>query len=225
MIGITGDTHRTHDIEKLSNKNFNNWFMYNYLIICGDFGFVWDQEQSKEETWWYDWFDKKPYKVLFVDGNHECHDRLDNYPVEEWNSGKIHKISDNVYHLMRGQVFTIEDKKLFTMGGAESVDKMNRTEGLSWWARELPSYAEYEEGMKNLDKHNWKVDYVLTHTCPLKIFHHVVENGKATNDLEKYLDNIDDKLKFKQWFFGHFHQDKSINDGKYKCVYNNIITI
>lgn len=28
----------------------------------------------------------------------------------------------------------------------------------------MPSYAEYEEAIKNLDQHNWKVDYVFTHT-------------------------------------------------------------
>ncbi len=26
-------------------------------------------------------------------------------------------------------------------------------------------FAEYEEGLQNLDKNDWKVDYVITHTC------------------------------------------------------------
>lgn len=227
MIGITGDTHANamKEMRKFSRKNFKNGYMYDYVIICGDFGFVWDNVPSKHEKWWVDWMNQQNYKFLFIDGNHCNFDRLDSYPIEEWNGGKIHKISENVYHLMRGQVFTIEGKKFFTMGGAESIDKLNRTEGISWWKRELPSYAEYEEGMRNLDKHDWKVDYVLTHTCPKKIFHRVVENGKTETDLEKYLDEIDDNLYYKTWIFAHFHQDKRIEDGKYICCYNDIITL
>lgn len=98
--------------------------------------------------------------------NHENHDALDAYPVEFWNGGKVHKISDSIIHLMRGQVFTIEGKKFFTMGGAESHDKIYRKEGISWWPREMPSNDEYEEGLANLDKVNNQVDYILSHCAP-----------------------------------------------------------
>lgn len=47
--------------------------------------------------------------TLFVDGNHDCHPRLADYPVKEWNGGLVHEIRPHVLHLMRGQVFNIND--------------------------------------------------------------------------------------------------------------------
>ena len=77
---------------------------------------------------------------------------LNNYPIEIWNGGKVHKIRKNIYHLMRGQVFILEGKKFFTFGGATSVDKANRTEFISWWKEEMPTGAEFELGFVNLEK-------------------------------------------------------------------------
>src|SRR5699024_12624046 len=36
--------------------------------------------------------------------------------------GKVHKIRDSVIHLMRGEIFDIDNKKFFTFGGAKSHD-------------------------------------------------------------------------------------------------------
>lgn len=49
------------------------------------------------------------FTTLFVDGNHDCHPRLADYPVKEWNGGLVHEIRPHVLHLMRGQVFNIND--------------------------------------------------------------------------------------------------------------------
>lgn len=85
------------------------------------FGGVWNRfEESPEEKYKLDWFDEKPFTTLFVDGNHENFDRLMAYPVEKWNGGNIHRISKSVIHLMRGQVFELEGKTIFTFGGASS---------------------------------------------------------------------------------------------------------
>jgi len=94
-----------------------------YVIICGDFGGVWHKdEESPEETMVLDWLESRPFTTLFVCGNHENFDRLYQYPVEDWHSGKVHKIRESVLHLMRGQVFEIEEKKIFSFGGASSHD-------------------------------------------------------------------------------------------------------
>ena len=72
-----------------------------------------------------------PFSVLFVDGNHENFDLLNSYPVEIWKGGKVHRVKPNITHLMRGQVFEIEGKTIFTFGGATSIDRDFRTEGMS----------------------------------------------------------------------------------------------
>ena len=79
-------------------------------------------KENKEETMLLDWLDCKSFTTLFVDGNHENFDRLYDYPVENWHGGKVHKIRPSVIHLMRGQVFDIDDRSIFTFGGASSHD-------------------------------------------------------------------------------------------------------
>lgn len=124
MIYITGDCHR--NFERFNTRNFpeqKEMTKDDYVLICGDFGGIWNKDtENKEETWLLDWLDCKTFTTLFVDGNHENFDRLYAYPVEEWHGGKIHKIRPSVLHLMRGQVFKIAEKKIFTFGGASSHD-------------------------------------------------------------------------------------------------------
>ena len=128
LIYITGDTHIPVDIGKLSAKKFpeqRNLIKNDYLIICGDFGGLWDG--SKEEKYWLDWLNSRNFTTFFVDGNHENFDMLNSLPTEEFCGGTVHKINDSVYHLIRGMVYTIDNKKIFTFGGAESHDKNQRT--------------------------------------------------------------------------------------------------
>ena len=124
MIYITGDCHA--DFTKFNMENFpeqKEMTKDDYVIICGDLGGVWmKDEESEKEKWWLDWLERKSFTTLFVDGNHENFDRLYSYPVEEWNGGKVHRIRPSVIHLMRGQVFTVEGKKIFAFGGAISHD-------------------------------------------------------------------------------------------------------
>ena len=98
MIFITGDTHA--DFRLRMNQHIFRAAENDCLIICGDFGGVW--RDTEKERYWLDWMNKKPYKVLFVDGNHENFDRLAEFPVAEWNGGKVRFIRENVIHLMRG---------------------------------------------------------------------------------------------------------------------------
>ena len=74
MIYITGDTHADFK-GRFSTQNFpqqKEMTKDDYLIICGDFGGVWDAGgESKTEKWWLDWFEERNYTLLFVDGNHE----------------------------------------------------------------------------------------------------------------------------------------------------------
>ena len=110
-IFITGDTHCDYDWEKINTTNFpeqKNLTKDDYVIIAGDFGGIWGLD--KTDRYIIKTYEKRSFTTLFVDGNHENHDALDQYPVEIWNGGKIHRISDTVIHLMRGQVFEIGGK-------------------------------------------------------------------------------------------------------------------
>lgn len=222
MIYITGDTHIPIDIHKLSVSNFPEQKLLtkkDYVIICGDFGGVWNH--SAEEIYWLKWLNDRSFSTLFVDGNHENFNILNScYPVENYLGGKVHRIMSTIDHLMRGQIFEIDGLKFFIMGGAESHDKRYRKEGKSWWYQEMPSDDEYDLAIKNLDRHNWKVDYIITHCAPDSIQNEIddcYEHNKLTNFLERVKTNC----QYKQWYFGHYHIDKDI-DEKHIAVYNNI---
>ena len=122
MIYITGDCHS--DFTRFSMDNFpiqTEMTKDDYVIICGDFGGVWTFEnESEQEKYWLDWLNKKNFTTLFVDGNHENFTRLYNYPEKKWHGGKVHKIRDSVLHLMRGEIFEIDNKRIFTFGGASN---------------------------------------------------------------------------------------------------------
>ncbi|WP_202984109.1 MULTISPECIES: metallophosphoesterase family protein [unclassified Paenibacillus] len=213
MIYVTGDIHGTISVNKrLNTRNFpqqKEMTKKDYVIIVGDFGLLWNGD--KEDQYWLKWLDKtKPFTTLFIDGNHENFDLLEEYPVSQWNGGKVHKINNSVIHLMRGQVFNIEGKKFFTFGGAASHDKEYRKEGKSWWSREMPSQEEYEEGLKNLKKHDGKVDYILTHTCSTPALEYITQRcgiHMEMDEMHPYFFGIEQKTDYKQWYFGHFHHD------------------
>ena len=91
-----------------------------YMIVCGDFGFVWNGDKSDDAQ--LGKLEALPFTVLFVDGNHENFDALNEYPIEQWHGGKVHRIRPHVLHLMRGQAFELQGRTFFTMGGAQSHD-------------------------------------------------------------------------------------------------------
>jgi predicted phosphodiesterase len=222
-IFITGDTHRNIDTKKLNTANFpeqKNLTKQDYLIICGDFGMVWDN--SEEEVLLRKWLDKKNFTTLFVDGNHENFDLLKKCPVRQWKGGRVSYISKSIIHLKRGQIFNINGHTLFTMGGASSIDKYLRTEGKTWWKEELPSVDEINEAIDNLEKYNWSVDYVITHTTSRNILRRMGFT-QENNILNSFFNMLEEDLSFKHWYFGHFHGDK--NFGKRTLVYNKIIEL
>lgn len=207
MLYITGDTHGQMsffaDCCKFANTD-------DYVAICGDFGFLFTNDSKENE--FLDFLVKTaPYTILFVDGNHENFEAINSYPVEEWNGGKIHRIRKNIIHLMRGQVYTVEGMKIFTMGGAYSVDRGMRQKDVSYWEEELPDDAEYKEATKNLLANGNEVDIILTHTGPKEMIMRLgYEPYYYDAELTGFLDWVLHEVKFKKWYFGHFHQDKSI---------------
>jgi hypothetical protein len=232
MIYFTGDTHG--DLARFSSKNFpvgKTLTKSDYVVILGDFGCIWYGDRRDEYN--LKWLQDKPWTTLFVDGNHESFFLLNQYPVMTWNGGKIHRINDSVFHLMRGQVFNIDSNTFMTMGGASSIDKYYRTEGKSWWKEEMPTEEEKQELLTNLEKYDYKVDYVLTHTCPFDIFNFYanasklgLQNAYFNHELEHFFDTLvfEKKLIFKRWLFGHMHKDK-IMFTKYIGMYTKIIGI
>lgn len=224
-IYITGDTHGSHDFYKLRTfaDKHPELTKDDYVIIAGDFGGVWDKRTLEKDLKRYC---ELPFTVLFVDGNHENFDLINAYPVEMWNGGKVHKIKPDIIHLMRGQVFEIESKTIFTFGGATSIDRDFRVKGRSWWAQELPTYEELDEGFANLKHYGNKVDYIITHSCGQRALMYpqlrVAAGIKIACPESHLLSNFEDIVEFKHWYFGHFHIDARLSD-KYTALMHEVV--
>ncbi len=112
---------------------------------------------------------------------------------------------------MRGQVFNIEGKHFFTMGGAYSIDRYMRKLNISYWNEELPSNEEYHEAVENLKRHDNQVDYVITHTAPREIIR-MMGHSPCAHDLELtgFLEYLMHDIEYQHWYFGHWHRDAQI---------------
>ncbi len=203
LIYVTGDMHG--DFSRFNSKAIRKLKKGDTLIICGDFGFIWDG--SKKEKAILERIGKFRFSVLFVDGCHENFDLLKEYEISEWNGGKARIISGGLVHLMRGEVYTIEGKKIFTFGGGQSTDRDLRRLGKSWWEEEVSSEDDINNGIANLEKCDYIVDYVVTHEPPYSIQEFM---GMSNPHNFGVMEQLKNNGKFKKWFFGSQHVNKKI---------------
>ena len=113
------------DFTKFSSDNFpqgKNLTKEDYVIILGDCGLIWSQKEDKNEIYWKNWLENKPWTTLFIAGNHCNFDRLEQYPIEEWNGGRVSFLRPSVIYLQYGEIFDIAGKKILALGKAASHD-------------------------------------------------------------------------------------------------------
>ena len=251
MIYITGDTHNTTDMSNLSSKNMKLCCMEQKVdfhdiktsIVLGDFGLPWYDCPVDEngihpidhtDRYLLKWYNQKPFKILAVMGNHDNYDMIENLTEVEMFGAKVLKISDNVFYLKRGEIYTIERKRFLVLGGAMSDDKVWRKPHESWWSQEEWTDSEKIALLSKLA--DIQFDYVLSHTGP--------SNGIALTDdyfcneenLKQlhcdsnvvFNDKIDSLISYKKWFFGHWHSDwgyEHYSESKYVPLYHQGIVI
>lgn len=219
MIYITGDVHG--DFARFKDPMLKKLRKQDALIICGDFGFIWDG--SKNEKKLLKKIGRMRCNVLFVEGSHENYDLLEQYETEEWCGGNTRHISGRLRQLMRGQVYEIAEKTVFAFGGGQSDDSMELIEGQNWWQQEMPSEQELAEGVKNLEKAGNKVDLVVTYEPPAKLHDFIYGSTDASvNSVNTYLNDVYENTEFGKWFFGKLHLNKLIPP-KYHAVYDKIV--
>ena len=245
MIYITGDTHGLFD--RFFEDSFpegKSLSKEDVVIITGDFGGVWDYgEENDYESAWLDWLDQRNWTTLFIDGNHEDFPRIENYPVIQRYGAPVHRIRDSVCHLMRGYVYTIQNRTFFTLGGARShncavVDPKDpdmkskieeyhkqgvsfiRTKGKDWWPEEIPSEEECRAALNSLSLYGNKVDYIITHECPVEI---ATQLNPEYGDypFSRFLSSLEKTVTYQHWYFGHYHRDSDF-DQKHTLLFYEI---
>lgn len=199
MVYITGDTHG--DMTRLVTAAAG-MTAQDSLIVAGDFG-------ADEKG--LNLLASLPVTFLFVDGNHEHFDLLASAPEERWHGGCTHLLRPNVRHLMRGQLFELEGRHLFTLGGAASPDAaLRRARGASWFPDEIPSAAELAQARATLAAYTGDELTIITHAAPPQIMQYMqLYPDPREASLMQTLDMMASR-PFDQWFFGHLHVDRRI---------------
>lgn len=116
---------------------------------------------------------------------------------------------------------------MFFMGGATSVDKHSRTEGVDYWSDEEVTIAEgnsildvYEADTQALGQ----FDFVVTHECPESIartiFNHRRDKLEDHSRTRQILDAMLEINAPRCWIFGHWHTnvDVVIGDTRFICL-------
>lgn len=217
MIFITGDTHG--DFTRII-KFCKTWDTTkgDIMIILGDAGINYhgdyhDLNTKKQLT-------ELPITFLLIHGNHENRPQnIISYVEVDYMGGRafIEPAYPNLIFAKDGEIYSLDGINTLVIGGAYSVDKAYRlTYGHQWWADEQPSNLTKEIVEKVINKNDWHVDVMLTHTCPskYKLYEALLKSINQTeidNTTEEWLDQIEDKLNYNKWFCGHFHINKVID--------------
>lgn len=224
MVYVTGDLHG--EFERFQKSAISRLKKGDTLLVCGDFGFLWNGDKAESRI--LKKLSKKRFQICFVDGTHENFELLDAYPIVDFAEGKAQKIADNIYHLMRGEIYTIEGKTLFAFGGGENEEEAElREESATHWEREMASEEELLHGMETLKNHDNQVDYIITHYPSGKLGGRIFSRQRKEpkiSGLQVYFNQIEDNVTFKHWYFGSFHKDKSFGS-LHTCVFLDILPL
>ena len=201
------------------------------IIVCGDMGLYWNKDQRDAR------YSIREYEancngvnLWWIDGNHE------NFDIIKTFDKPTHQCSPHITYISRGTSMLVKIgekyRNLLFMGGADSVDKIFRTEHISWWADETIT----EDDIKGIKGY---YHYVFSHACPLGVFtnnkaflctaNNINENN-AIHESERVLEKLRKNIEYDNWFFGHYHVDTHVFpvDGEmcnYRCVYNDFIEL
>ncbi len=211
MIYITGDTHG--DIEIFNERRLGHLKKGDTLIVTGDFGFIWDN--SKKEIKNLKKLEKKKFDILFVEGAHENFELLKGYEEVPLHGGTAKKIADNVYCLNRGELYSIEDKTIFALGGGLPPEA-DETEGVP----SMPTDEELEYAVVNIEEQHRRLDLIVTHEAPASV-KRLIDRNAYINDLNIFLDTVMHNTRYGKWYFGSLHEDRAISDNLI-CVFEEV---
>lgn len=150
-----------------------------YSIQLGDFGF------KKEHDWHCKYINDPRHKILF--GNHDYAPYVN----------KPHSLGDF------GSIFS---GHIFTIRGADSIDRARRIEGRDWWPEEEIGFAEWDRVIEEYAKIKPRI--VLSHDCPQLIreqFFGIHDASRTSQGLQACFDIHRPDL----WVFGHHHRSVS----------------
>lgn len=227
QLMLLGDTHGNLSViydyvEKLDLQHIT-------IIQVGDFGYGFTDYILQLLN---DFLKPRNINLIINRGNH------DNYYSHFPKLGKAEftKKLSNIIFLKDFDVLDWCGKKILCIGGATSIDRIDREVNVNYWNQEAIAYDKikffneantFQEYMFNYYTQN--VDIVISHTSPM-LFHPYLKLSLLDNryskdedlksDLDKesiFLNKMITTIKPKQWIVGHFHQSVNFIVYDTKC--------
>lgn len=230
MVLLTGDIHgEVYRIQSIVERLLLS--TDDTIVILGDVGMNYygnqkgDRHRKKR-------LNRCGVPILCVHGNHEMRpSTIETYHEEQWHGGTVYVEEEypNLLFAKDGEVYDLDGQKSIVIGGAYSVDKWYRLQcDLKWFPDEQPSQEIKERVEKKLDDLGWKVDSVLSHTCPTRYipteaFLKSVNQATVDQSTEDWLDTIAERLDYRRWYCGHWHIDKHMED--FSFLFNTYATL
>jgi hypothetical protein len=125
------------------------------LIHTGDFGYYFTHrfldtvERALAEV---------AMPLLFVDGNHENFPTLYGFKMAE---NGLRPLTEHLWHLPRGFRWTWDGIRFLALGGAHSVDRLRRRDGIDWWPDERITLDDVQRALDG-----GPTDVLISHDCP-----------------------------------------------------------
>lgn len=229
MLYVTGDTHGSY-------RRLRDFFRHkpagpeDLLVVLGDAGLTYYGD--KRDAPHKDSAARLPLPLLCLRGNHDRRpEALAGYRRAPAFGGTVY-VEDaypGIMYAVDGEVYSIQGFSLLTVGGAYSIDKEWRLRhGYNWFPDEQLTRSEMRAVEARLDIAGWRVDAVLSHTCPLRhepreSFFPGIDQAAVDKSMELWLDALESRLDFKVWYCGNFHVDK--RDGPVRFLYADVVAL
>ena len=79
------------------------------------------------------------------------------------------------------------------------------------------------EARRSLDAAGWQVDYIITHCAPTSIALAGTRHNEADR-LTDFLQEVRERAKYHYWLFGHYHDNRAI-DEKHILLWEQIVRV
>lgn len=239
-IYITGDIHGSarevrNRIAQIENPSKND-----FIIIAGDAEFEYENYimgQAKREA------RKFPGTWIVLRGNHDScywkHEKDQGWEIIQYQGcDYLRQIKyPNIWYLPdNGCIYRIEDYNILFIPGAYSVDKWYRLRNNYPWNPREQLNTKEQKDLEDITiewlNSGFDINFVVAHTFPLKMQHYFIDlfmpgldQTSVDKSTEYWLNNLstfyENSLSFKQYFGGHFHDDRMLTN-KYTMLYHSV---
>ena len=202
---ILGDIHGNLDAiyDFIDTYNITN----STIVSVGDFGYGFVDDQLSTLNYY---LFKTGNSLLVNRGNHDCYwNHYYKFGYTEYSS-----LLEFIKFLPNYSTLLWNDKKILCIGGAVSIDRVLREDGISWWKDEAVEQRYPVTDLPN------DIDIIISHTNPSSFiplslsascYAYAKNDPHLIEDLiqeREYLQWVFEYIKPKIYFHGHFHHSE-----------------